>query len=331
MTSAILERVCNKVSRQLDGWKTRSGLHQIMKGKITCLLYHRVVEDNDRPWIEQGGVPVTLSDSFERHLKLLKEIGCRFYTFQQIASGGYPKPDEAGVVVTFDDGFADNFRVAQPVLDKAGIPGVFFVTSGLVEAVECNWDHQICWYLREHAARDVATRLVGELVGDVVRFKGVAWTLRHLLAPIQVRSILDLLREQFGAIPELELSELYGNWDDLRRSVASGHEIGSHTVNHPMRHTLTQSEFETELVASKTCLEEHLGSPVTSFSFPFNSFLFSDAELCQRCGYSAVATVDPGRFTCKSSLLAIPRRTVFRVHDDMPAFKALLCQERWAL
>ena len=330
MSLTLLERVSKKLDRTLDGWTAPAGLRRIMDGKITCLLYHRVVQDHERPWIEQGGVPVTRPSSFEHHLKLLKEIGCRFFTLQQIAAGQYPEPDEAGVVVTFDDGFADNFRVAQPMLDQAGISAVFFVTSGLMEAVECNWDHQICWYLSQSAARDVATRLVKDVVGEVVNSRGVAWTWRHLLTPVQVRPILHRLREQFGPIPVSEQTGLYGTWDDLRKAVSAGHEIGSHTVNHPMRHTLTQSEFETELVESKQCLERHLGSPVTSFSFPFNSFLFSDAELCQRCGYSAVATVESGRLNRKSSLLEIPRRTVFRVHNDLTAFKALLCQERWA-
>lgn len=60
-----------------------------------------------------------------------------------------------------------------------------------------------------------------------------------------------------------------------------------------------------------------------------NSFLLCDAELSQRFRYSALAIVEPSRLNRKSNLLEIPRRTVSRVQNDLPAFKALLCQERW--
>lgn len=329
MTTGLSARISSRLNRFKDGYKSLSSLRRQMAGKVTCLLYHRVAASDDHPWIERGGVPATSPHAFQQQLRLLKRIGCRFFTFKQLVAGQFPASDQPGVVVTFDDGFADNFQVARQMLDSAGIPAVFFVASGIVAASECNWDHQICWYLSQSAARETATKLVAHIVGSAFGSRGVAWAWRHLLTPVQVHYVLESLRQQFGAIPKPAFRNLYCNWDDLRTAVTAGHEIGSHTVNHPMRHTLTLSECEAELVGSKQCLERHLRCPVTSLSFPFNSYLFSDAEVCQQYGYTAVATVEPGRLTRKTSLLDIPRRTIFRMHDHISAFKALLAQERW--
>ena len=282
------ERVIQKLNRQWNGWKSVSGLRRLMQGQITCLLYHRVIADGDRSWIEQGGVPVTRPEAFRQQLKLLKQIGCRFFTLQQIAAGHFPESHEVGVVITFDDGFADNFQVAQPILDSVGVPAVFFVASGLVDSTACNWDHQICWFLSLPEGKTVAAALVSEQLGQGCDQGKVAWVMRHLLTQDQIFVVLQSLRNRFGAVPESELDGLYAtSANDLRHAIARRHEVGSHTVNHPMRHTLTQEQFTHELTESKRALELHLQSPVTSFSYPFNSFLFTDSR-----GMFLVARID---------------------------------------
>lgn len=331
MSRHTTERVIQKLGRTLYGWKSDSGIRRVMQGQITCLLYHRVVGDGDRPWVEHGGVPVTRPEAFRQHLSLLKRIGCRFFTLQQIATGEFPEAHEAGVVITFDDGFADNFEVAQPILDDLDLPAVFFVAAGLVDSNGCNWDHQVCWYLSHSEPKAAAARLVSQVTGGRFANRDVSWIIRHLLTPAQVQWVLESLAKQFGSVPEREINGLYASSKHLQQAIARGHEIGSHTVNHPMRHTLPEERFVYELTESKRILELALQRSVTSFSYPFNSFLFTDGELCRQSGYSTVATVEPGRLTKRNNLLEIPRRTVFRAHNQLSAFKALLCQERWGL
>src|SRR6266403_2261998 len=53
---------------------------------------------------------------------------------------GLLPPD--GVLVTFDDGYADNFEHALPILRRHGIRALFFVTTG------CLTDRQLFWWER---------------------------------------------------------------------------------------------------------------------------------------------------------------------------------------
>ena len=133
----------------------------------------------------------------------------------------------------------------------------------------------------------------------------------------------------FSQVPRDAWKDLYCTKADLKHAVARSHEIGSHTVSHWMRFSMSDEDFLAELKQSKNLLEEYTGTEVFSFSYPFNAYLFSDLELCRAAGYRVAATVDPGRITKKTSLLEIPRRTVFRQHNSLRSFRSLLVQERW--
>jgi peptidoglycan/xylan/chitin deacetylase (PgdA/CDA1 family) len=55
-------------------------------------------------------------------------------TFRNFLPGGKNLPDRA-VAVTFDDGYADNYENAAPVLDRFGVPGAFYATIKNVETL----------------------------------------------------------------------------------------------------------------------------------------------------------------------------------------------------
>ena len=100
--------------------------------RVPVLMYHHVGE----PPPDADGVrlrlTVTASD-FEAQLIFLSARGYATITLHDLAAalaGGSlpPKP----VVLTFDDGYADNFDVAFPLLQRYGMTGVFFIASGFV-------------------------------------------------------------------------------------------------------------------------------------------------------------------------------------------------------
>ncbi len=77
-------------------------------------------------------------------------------------------------------------------------------------------------------------------------------------------------------------------WDDVREIVAMGHEIGSHTINHPNLGTAPYAEARREIFGSKAVLEERLGRPVRWFAYPFggkNNFRPEAAALVEEAGY----------------------------------------------
>lgn len=99
-----------------------------LRPRASVLMYHRV-NDHD------GSDLTTPTAVFEEMLpKLARE--CRVISLSDLVRtlerGGRIEPRT--VVITFDDGYRDNLRVAAPLLARHGLPATFFITSGHVDS-----------------------------------------------------------------------------------------------------------------------------------------------------------------------------------------------------
>ena len=85
----------------------------------------------------------------------------------------------------------------------------------------------------------------------------------------------------------------YMGWAELRQMAKAGHTIGAHGWSHKLLTHCTDSELEMELVTARKQLEDKLGDPVTSLSFPGGRF---DQRILHRCfeaGYTHLYTSAP--------------------------------------
>lgn len=95
---------------------------------LPILMYHRVSAEPDIP-----GLTVTPAQ-FERQLAFLKRRGYQGINLSQLADsleGKISLPDRA-VVITFDDGYQDNYTQAWPLLKKYGYSATIFLVSDFV-------------------------------------------------------------------------------------------------------------------------------------------------------------------------------------------------------
>lgn len=75
----------------------------------------------------------------------------------------------------------------------------------------------------------------------------------------------------------------------LRELADRGHEIGSHGMTHADLTLLDKSALREELRRSRATLEDLIGRPVTSISFPFGSCNQRVWDTARECGYRAAA------------------------------------------
>lgn len=104
-------------------------------GRVPILTYHRVVEEI--PVGRGRRVPYVLREDFEEQLRALQRRGYRSITFEELGDcfsrrHGLAMPSEKVVIITFDDGWRDNYEVAFPLLLKYGFRATFFLTAGRV-------------------------------------------------------------------------------------------------------------------------------------------------------------------------------------------------------
>jgi peptidoglycan/xylan/chitin deacetylase (PgdA/CDA1 family) len=282
------------------------------------LLYHRIVELSSDPYL-LGVKP----QRFAEHLEILRKHG-RPMQLHQLAQalrdGNLPR---RALVVTFDDGYADNLYTAKPLLERFEVPATIFVTTGYIGRDREFWWDELERLLLQPGILPETLRLnIGAGVcewklGDTVCYseddyqQHVSWnvakvapTIRHNLynslyqrllplAEVERREVLDELLRWAGREPRARRSHQLVSSDEVVRLSEGGViEIGAHTVNHPALSGLPAAVQRDEVVESKAHLTRILGRRVTSFAYPYGDYTTETAAIVQGAGFdSACSTV----------------------------------------
>ncbi len=260
-----------------------------------ALVYHRVDDPLIYPFLTKGGTPVISPEELEGELMILHGYGARFLTLADLRKGIFPASDEFGVIVTFDDGFRDNYTIGVEVLDSVGIKGVFFQCSAMIDSNRLIPEHALYWYSDQKETAPALLKFAhGANWSDAIKLElddlpaMVGRWMRELPAQ-EMRDRLEKLRQRFPM--EEPATKIYPTTKDVQRVSRSGHEIGSHGNFHLYRDTLNAVEFENELSESCDRIKNVIGSHPLAFSYPFNRYLTGDREICERY-FSQTMTVD---------------------------------------
>jgi peptidoglycan/xylan/chitin deacetylase (PgdA/CDA1 family) len=119
------------------------------------------------------------------------------------------------------------------------------------------------------------------------------------------------------------------SWGEIREIESYGIEIGSHTVSHPHLHSLHRQDIEKELKDSKGAIEDKLGRPIGSFSYPYafpeqdGAFLRQLRQYMEAAGYDHGVTTVLGSASRLSDRYFLPRLPA-NEYDDYRLFQAKL-------
>jgi peptidoglycan/xylan/chitin deacetylase (PgdA/CDA1 family) len=264
----------------------------------------------------------------------------------QTGAGTLP---EHAVCVTFDDGYADNWHVAFPIMAKHGIPACIFVATGLVErGRESSWDstERILNSARPPngaiTLEDVWGRLCVECPdADEHSLRG--WNIEQPVATRRQQTYLDLLGWMHGR-PEAQLEphlrrlhawvgldlcprpdRRFLTVDELRTVAAQpAITLGGHTVNHPLLSLLPEREQLDEIAGSRRQLAELTGRAPTLFAYPYGTssdYTPATVRAVARAGYQFAFANMPARVR-RAAPFEIPR---VLVRDwDLETFSAQL-------
>ncbi len=192
-----------------------------------------------------------------------------------LADNGF-RISEPTALITFDDGYRDNFTDALPILLARGIPATFFLSTGFFESPRLPWWDHIAYVIRHARVRvlrldrpePMEVDLQETSLADAI--DRVVWAyFRHLDVDEAVfRRVLEERAEVEVNDASLGAS-LFMTWDQARALIASGMSIGSHSQTHRSLGQLTEAEQRVELVSSKQTLESMLGCEILTLAYPY--------------------------------------------------------------
>jgi peptidoglycan/xylan/chitin deacetylase (PgdA/CDA1 family) len=301
--------------------------------KAIILLYHRVADVEIDPQL------LSVSPAhFSEHMQILRE----FYhpkslgdIYQEKKAKRFPNQS---VMVTFDDGYADNFLVAQNILNASEIPATVFVTSRMVDNKKEYWWDEL---ERVFLSPDPLPRQLELLINnEIISFEFDSELPRNAFEGWNVLSqsprnsrqdaylfLMGVLRKSNFSTKENLLSEIFA-WAGLNRntgrlknlSVSSTLlsslpkngfiDVGAHTVTHPQLSSLSQSEQESEISGSKSDIEQILDRPIYAFAYPFGErrdYSKDSIRLVRQAGFNCACSNFSGLTTWLTDPFQLPR------------------------
>jgi len=282
------------------------------------LIYHRVNEERTRFRIE-----TTPAAAFRAQMKHLAR-NYRVLHLEEIVTrlAGHERLPKRAVAVTFDDGYADNYHHAYPILRAAGIPATIFVTTGYVESSAVPWFDRVLHAFEHATAPSVMVPGVSGpalLDGEAARLRIARRCLYALIAMPDAERLSEVERLERALLPAgaPTAPNRMLTWNQIREMAAGGISFGSHTVTHPILSTVDPERVRQELTASKRALETALGRPVTLFAYPSGKPAdYTDAVVAsvRAAGYTAGLTTSVG-LNARGGDLHRLRRVKPRAHD----------------
>lgn len=310
MTTTPMNAVKKIVKRGLQATAARLGPHtrKASAPSLLVLMYHRILPASDpRSLCEEPGMTVT-PESFRNHLSILSQY-FDFINLYEWISQQKKHTGRAGnlVAITFDDGWADNYEFAFPILQEMSVPATIFLVSDMIGTQQQFWPERLAqllitiardspekwshpelqWLKTAHTNYDFSSALpdreqISEIIAGAKSF-----------ADAEILSRLAHINQLFGLQEDTHKPALL-DWSQISEMVDSGLiEMGSHTCEHTRLDVRISSErLEREVVNSKTTIETKTGQTVKTFCFPNGDYTEQALELVRQHYAGAVTTAN---------------------------------------
>nr|WP_246386811.1 polysaccharide deacetylase family protein [Litorivivens lipolytica] len=287
------------------------------------LGYHRVVTDFDSA--AQASIEPNLI-SVET-LKHQLEYFAQDYTFvslDELVASLYQGSREGNklAAVTFDDGYADVYHNAYPLLRDMNIPFTVFVVSNLIGTDQL-LPHDHLYLLVSEAIntsrvdvfraigelQDATCQIAKELENELYASSDAFDATRRILDSLNLEGIKTLINrmESRLCLPEDRKQAFRGlSPDMLSEMLGAGVTVGSHTVSHAVLANETADNVRAEVVRSKHYLQNCLNTEIKHFAYPDGSFNALVIAEVARAGYTSAVT------TCTHQDRARPELTIPR-------------------
>jgi peptidoglycan/xylan/chitin deacetylase (PgdA/CDA1 family) len=284
-------------------------------GSAALVMYHSVCRDPARSFNLLGGIghsEAVFRGQMEVLAKQFRPITLDALA-ESMRTGRELRP--RSVVVTFDDGYADNHEVAMPILSQVGVPAIFYVTVDCIEKRRAPWPGRLRFPFRttrKDSWRDPSGK-EWPLTGDDSREEAFAQACgiccRFTGAP-QDDFVAGVERQLASATPP-EADVPMMSYEQIQALMRHGHLVGSHSMTHPNMAYVSREDVTAELTESKRRLEERLGEPIRHFSYPCPALSPHWNELTSEesraAGYETAVTTDRGLVRSGDETLRLKR------------------------
>jgi len=316
----------NNISKILLKMKVDKLARSFLNKKCSVLMYHGVVPDdcpiNAWTLVKENEFRKQM-DFLNRYYKVV-DIGDLFMGLQDNDSG---KPR---AVITFDDGYRNNYSIAFPILQEYNFRATIFVCSGLLGQTEMAWYDKVIYAIQRSSCTSMA-------IGNVNFFfdspnPSRRWDMiQELLTHLKMESEEERSQQADNIVRHLNVpldqSECFElmSAEEARSLYGSGLvSIGSHTAYHEILTSISLSQAEDTIHESIRDLELLIGDAVHYFSYPNGNYNDEIISLLNAASITHACTTNSGIYSRRNSPYKIPRIGIGG-YDTIDRFATKIC------
>ncbi len=260
---------------------------------LMILNYHRIGNADQTPY--DSGTFSCTAEEFDWQIDYLKRryrIATLEQTLEMLSDGA--GLSEAAVMITFDDGYIDNYRTAFPILRRHAVQGVFFLPTAFVGTGRLPWWDLIAYIVKRSRSMKICLDYPEPKTFDVDR-DGVERCIMHILRLYKQPSMSDHDRFVDGLEKACKSSRPLGdaercflNWDEARQMQQAGMAFGSHTHTHEILSKLPGERQREEACVSREILQNELRRSIDALAYPVgapHTFSEDTIETLRQAGY----------------------------------------------
>jgi peptidoglycan/xylan/chitin deacetylase (PgdA/CDA1 family) len=277
---------------------------------LSVLAYHRVLPEHD-PLLPAEPDAV----DFEARMRWVKEnfnVIPLPEAVQRLREGSLPR---RALAITFDDGYADNYRIALPILQRLELPATFFVATGFLDG-GCMFNDMVIEAVRRATEPDLDLDDLGLGHNPLASDESRARTIDRILESLKYfkperrhKVALEITRRAGARVP----TTLMMTTAQVRSLHQAGMTVGAHTVTHPILAEITPVRARQEMAESRRQLEQITGAPVRLFAYPngkpVRDYGREHAALARELGFDAAVSSAWGAAKAGDDVFQIPRFT----------------------
>ena len=282
---------------------------------INILLYHRVCDG-----AESWQLPAVKSAVFEKQIEYIKKFYCPISLNQYIDYKTLQKPlPENGkrgyVIVTFDDGYKDNYEYAIPILRKYNVPATFYITLDFINKHSLVWTSQVSYILHKSKIKKIEFPEFGIVSIENIRqinstYHQIVDKYRFSDTHTHTRIIQEL--QSVCNVSDVPSSwPFYMSWNEVKEIASDDlFDIGGHTISHPNLVTLNKEMLHKEISEAKSELEKMINKKLVSFAYPFGlkeDFNKDVIDEIVSAGFKGAVTAEYGFNYGNENIYTLPR------------------------
>lgn len=273
---------------------------------LLVLTYHRITDEPDL----QDPLKVSAAN-FEKQILFLKK-NYRIISGEElvdIIKNNKPFPKNS-CLITFDDGWMDNYINAFQILKKYNVPAIIFISTDYIGTNRIFWHERLCNILtrvdyNSNKLSDIESKWPTNILERISNIINAPEHQRRLLindlvefiksySLDEINNLIRGLEALFDVVEEVSQPVML-SWEQVKEMSQNNICFGSHTKSHTILTQISTDKVFEELREPKSIIENKLGKPVYFFAYPngnYNDFIIR----------AAIESGHLASFTCISGL-----------------------------